>query len=336
MGANSAGQHAQAGPLVDEMYQLLEKTEEPEYVVQAHHAAGSQMHAEGKLLRAKYYNDQCLSAYQIDTHGNLAMTYGAHDPGCCSLGMQASTLLMLGYPDQAHEASLKALSLGRQVNFQTGIAHTSRYRACLCIMLNEPGLAAESISEGVKVSERFNLGPYLQPLALCDGWIRAFNGNIADGLRRSEQALAVIRATPTAKYQLPMLTAFVGQIRMAAGDIDGALTLFADALDLARGNGELFYVAEILRLTAQAWLVQPAPDNPQGERYLLEALETSRRQEAKFWELRAASALARLWYSEGRQTEAASLLAPVYGWFTEGFDTLDLKEAKALLDRLHS
>ena len=131
MGAHSTGRHVQARSLLDEMYQLLEKTAEPEYVVQAHHAAGSQMHAEGKLLRAKYYTDQCLSAYQIDTHGNLAMTYGAHDPGCCSLGMKASTLLMLGYPDQAHEASLKALSLGRQVNFQTGIAHTSRYRARL-------------------------------------------------------------------------------------------------------------------------------------------------------------------------------------------------------------
>ena len=178
MGAHSAGQHARAGPLLDEMYKLLEKTDEPEYVVQAHHAAGSQMHAEGKLQRAKYYTDQCLSAYRIDTHGNLAMTYGAHDPGCCSLGMAASALLMLGYPDQAHEASLKALSLGRQVGFQTGIAHTSRYRVALCIMLNEPGLAAESISEGIEVSEKFKLGPYLQPLALCDGWIRAFSGNV--------------------------------------------------------------------------------------------------------------------------------------------------------------
>ena len=176
MGAHSAGQHARAGPLLDEMYKLLEKTDEPEYVVQAHHAAGSQMHAEGKLQRAKYYTDQCLSAYRIDTHGNLAMTYGAHDPGCCSLGMAASALLMLGYPDQAHAASLQALSLGRQVDFQTGIAHTSLYRVALCIMLNEPGLAAESIREGLEVSEKFKLGPYLQPLALCDGWIRAFSG----------------------------------------------------------------------------------------------------------------------------------------------------------------
>jgi predicted ATPase len=99
------------------------------------------------------------------------------------------------------------------------------------------------------------------------------------------------------------LTAFVGQIRMATGDIESALTLFADALDLARGNGELFYVAEIQRLTAEAWLAQPAPDNSQAERYLLETLETSRRQGAKFCELRATSALPRLWSSKGRQTE---------------------------------
>jgi predicted ATPase len=178
------------------------------------------------------------------------------------------------------------------------------------------------------------LGPYLQPLALCDGWVRAFNGNISEGLRRSEHALAAIRATPTAKYQLPMLTTFVGQIRIAAGDIEGALRLFADALDLARGNGELFYVAEILRWTAQALLMQPAPDDAQAEHYLLEALELSRRQEAKFWELRAAASMARLWRDQGKRDEARDLLAPVYGWFTEGFDTLDLKEAKALLDEL--
>jgi predicted ATPase/class 3 adenylate cyclase len=334
MGAHSAGQHMRAGPLLDEMYKLLEKTDEPEYVVQAHHAAGSQMHAEGKLHRAKYYTDQCLSAYRTDTHGNLAMTYGAHDPGCCSLGMAASALLMLGYPDQAHAASLKALSLGRQVDFQTGIAHTSLYRAALCIMLNEPSLAAESISEALAISERLKLGPYLHPLALCDGWIRAFNGNVEEGLRRSEQALAAIRANPTGKYQLPLRTAFVGQIRMLAGDIDGALTLFADALAVARGNGELFYVAEILRLTAQALLAGAAPDRSQAERCLVEALEVARGQEAKFWELRAAAALARLWSSEGRKTEALSLVAPVYGWFTEGFDTLEMKSAKALLAEL--
>ena len=334
MGAHSAGQHAKAGPLLDEIYELLKKTDEAEYVVQAHHAAGSQMHAEGNLRRARDYIGQCLSAYRIDTHGNLAMTYGAHDPGCCSLGMAASTLLMLGYPDQAHEASLKALSLGRQVGFQTGIAHTTRYRVALCIMLNEPGLATESVGEGLEVSEKFNLGPYLQPLALCDGWIRAFSGDVTEGLRRAEQALAALRAAPTGKYQLPMLTAFVGQIRLAAGDIEGALTLFGDALDLARRNGEMYYLAEILRLMAEALLARPLPDVSGAERCLVEALEVSRGQEAKFWELRVALALAKLWAGRGRRAEALSLVAPVYGWFTEGFDTLELRSAKALMAEL--
>ena len=334
MGAHSTGRHVRARSLLDEIYEVLEKTGEPEYVVQAHHAAGSQMHAEGKLRRAIHCIDQCLSAYQIDTHGNLAMTYGAHDPGCCSLGMKASALLMLGYPDQANEASLKALSLGRQVGFQTGIAHTSRYRVALCIMLNEPELAAESINEGLEVSERFKLGPYLQPLALCEGWIRAFSGDVGGGLRRSEQALAAIKAAPTAKYQLPMLTAFAGQIRMAAADVEGALTLFDEALNVARTNEEMYYVPEILRLTAEALLARPAPDSSRAEDNLIEALEIARGQEAKFWELRAALALAKLWSGQRRRTEATTLVAPIYNWFTEGFDTPDLKEAKALLDKL--
>jgi class 3 adenylate cyclase/predicted ATPase len=334
MGAHSTGRHGRARTLLDDIYELIERTDEPEYVVQAHHAGGSQMHAEGDLRRAKDYIDRCLSAYRIDTHGNLAMTYGAHDPGCCSLGMAASTLLMLGYPDQANEASLKALRLGREIGFQTGIAHTIRYRAAFCIMLNQPELAAESIKEGLEVSERFKLGPYLQPLALCDGWIRAFSGDVGAGLHRSERALAAIKSAPTAKYQLPMLTAFVGQIRMAAADVEGALTLFREALDLARANGEMYYVPEILRLTAEALLTQPVPDGPQAEASLVEALEIARGQEAKFWELRAALALARLWSSQGRQSEAVTLVGPVYGWFTEGFDTPDLRDASLLLAAL--
>ena len=96
----------------------------------------------------------------------------------------------------------------------------------------------------------------------------------------------------------------------------------------------MFYVAEIMRLTAEALLALPAPDRSRAEHFLLDALEVARSQEAKFWELRAASALARLWSGEGRQAEALALLAPVYDWFTEGFDTLELRSAKALMDEL--
>jgi len=96
----------------------------------------------------------------------------------------------------------------------------------------------------------------------------------------------------------------------------------------------MYYVPEILRLAAEGLLARPMSDASRAEGHLIEALEIARGQEAKFWELRASLALARLWSSQGRRAEAATLVAPIYGWFTEGFDTLDLKEAKTLLDEL--
>jgi len=130
-----------------------------------------------------------------------------------------------------------------------------------------------------------------------------------------------------------MLTAFVGQIRMAAGDIDGALTLLDDALQLPQGNGEMFYVAEIMRLTAQALLTRPNPDRSQAEHFSLRRLR-SRAVRRRSSGSCAAAALARLWSGEGRQAEALPLVAPVYDWFTEGFATLELRSAKALMDEL--
>jgi len=125
-------------------------------------------------------------------------------------------------------------------------------------MLNEPELAAQSITEGLEVNERFKLGPYLQPLALCDGWIRAFSGDVGEGLRRSEQALTAIKAAPTAKYQLPMLTAFVGQIRMAAADVEGALTLFDEATQHRAGKRRNVLCAGNPALDGRGWR-SPAP-----------------------------------------------------------------------------
>ncbi len=111
MGAHGSGQHVRAHELLEEIFGLLKQTKDPEYVVQAHHAGGSQMVAEGVPLAALAHFDQLLTNYRMDVHGNLAMTYGAHDPGCCSLGMRALSLAMLGHLDQVAAALKKALDL---------------------------------------------------------------------------------------------------------------------------------------------------------------------------------------------------------------------------------
>jgi predicted ATPase len=122
----------------------------------------------------------------------------------------------------------------------------------------------------------------------------------------------------------------------AAGDLDGALALYDDALEIASTNGEHWYESELLRLKAEMLLAQPKPRTVQADQCLTAAISLAQKQEAKFWELRAAATLAELWAHQKRPSEARDLLAPVYGWFTEGFDTLDLKEAKALLDELNA
>jgi predicted ATPase len=132
----------------------------------------------------------------------------------------------------------------------------------------------------------------------------------------------------------PSTALIVGLTKAAAGDVDGALTLFEAALDAASTTGERWYEPELLRFKAEMLLIQPKQRATEAEQCLTAAVALAQQQEAKFWELRAATALAGLWAHQGRPSDARNLLAPVHGCFTEGFDTADLKEARALLVKL--
>ena len=136
MGAHTSGQHARAHELYREIFGLLKLTNDPEYVVQAHHAGGSQMVAEGVPRVALAHIDELLTNYRMDIHGNLALMYGAHDPGCCSLGMRALSLLMMGHLDQAQAESAKALELSERLGHKPSISHTHMFRAEFDIILN--------------------------------------------------------------------------------------------------------------------------------------------------------------------------------------------------------
>ena len=166
------------------------------------------------------------------------------------------------------------------------------------------------------------------------GWVRVLRGEVEAGVRQAETALETLKSVPSRRFHLPIRIAIVGRAKAAAGDIDGALALFNSALEAALSTGERWYESELLRLKAEMLLAQLQQPATAAERCLTEAISIAQKQEAKFWELRAAMALAQLRARLGRRVEARELLAPVYGWFTEGFDTVDLKEAKTLLDEL--
>ena len=138
-----------------EILGLSKEGDGPEYVVQAHHAGGSQMVAEGRPRLALSHIDQLLASYRMDLHGNLALVYGAHDPGCCSLGMRALSLLMLGYLEQAQAASARALDLSERLGHKPSIAHTHLFRAELCIILDRPEEAAAHLGTSISLSKKY-------------------------------------------------------------------------------------------------------------------------------------------------------------------------------------
>jgi predicted ATPase len=166
---------------------------------------------------------------------------------------------------------------------------------------------------------------------ICRGWVKVKHGDVTEGMSLLRSGSSAYRATG-AELWLPYHIALLARACGDAGQIEEAATLFDNALQIVERTGERWFEAELNRLKGQLLLRQG--DAEPAEELYCKAVCIARGQEAKLWELRAAASLARLHGDQGRRAEARDLLAPIYGWFTEGFDTADLKDAKALLDEL--
>jgi predicted ATPase len=204
------------------------------------------------------------------------------------------------------------------------------------IILNRAKEAEEHLNICVPLAEKYSLANYLIPAKIMQGWILVQQGEVEAGVHQAEAALETLKSFPSRRFHLPIRIGIVGLTKLAAGDADGALALFEAALDVASTTGERWYEPELLRFKAEMLLIQPKQRAAEAEQCLEAAIALAQQQEAKFWELRATAALTKLRAHQGRPSEAHGLLAPVYGCFTEGFDALDLKEAKALLTELTS
>ena len=165
------------------------------------------------------------------------------------------------------------------------------------------------------------------------GWALAWQGQGAEGLAQMCQGLSAFRATG-AEGRRTCFLALLAEGYRGTGEVQEGLRVLAEALAAAHNSGERYCEAELHRLTGELLLLQSADQHAAAEACFHQALAIARRQQAKSWELRAAMSLARLWQQQGKQAEAHELLAPIYGWFMEGFDTPDLKEARVLLAEL--
>ncbi len=301
-------------------------------LISAHYQVGSPLLWQGHFSRALQHYDHVITLYDPAEHGSLVHTVG-HDRGITAHSWAAMCHLYLGYPDRAFAVREKALALAKRLGhpfslglalYVDGVDHFER---------GEVDRARERAQEVVALSEQLRFPTWLALGKATQGWARAQSGEGEAGIAEIQQALVDLNQVDT-RVTLPWLDFWHSDSLRKVGRHRDALDELGRGLAQTERLGNHYYDAELHRLRAEILLDMDGNAAPEAEALFGQSLAIARRQEAKTFELRAATSLARLWQRQGKHAAARALLAPLYAWFTEGFATRDLKEAKALLDAL--
>jgi predicted ATPase len=286
----------------------------------------------GDLTSARTTFEQGMAVYDPRRHSPQVLGIW-QDSGVTCLSFVALILWLQGYPDQAKATSHNALTLSEQLSHPFTTAFAAFQAASLHRLLRERPQVQEHV-EMVRVLETtYGLTQFSAQSTMMQGWALATQGDATEGMAQLREGLDVHRAKGT-ELGLPSYLTMLAEVYLIQGRIDEGLTVVTEALALVDKNEERWWEAELHRLKGELLVSQVASRESEGEACLQQSLAVARRQEAKSLELRTAMSLARLWQQQGKRAEAHALLAPIYGWFTEGFDTADLQEAKALLEAL--
>ena len=321
-----------ARELGEQLLSLAQHRQDRTLLLEAHSALGQTLCILGELAPALTHLEQAITLYDPQQHHSLAFRYG-YDPGVYGRSLAAWVLWLLGYPGQALQRGHEALTLARELPHPFSLALALIMVAALHQMCRQGQAAQERAEASLTLSTEQGF-PYLRAIGtILWGWALAAQERGEEGLAQMRQGLVAWRATEaeiTRTYLLALLAEGYGKV----GQAEEGLRVLAEALAVVDKTGERYYEAEVYRLKGAFFLMRPISDEQQAETCFHQALASARRQQAKSLELRAAMSLSRLWQQQGKRHEARELLAPIYGWFTEGFDTADLQEAKSLLDEL--
>jgi predicted ATPase len=256
------------------------------------------------------------------------------------LAFAAWTLWCLGHPAQAVQRSQEALALVQGLAHPFNLAVAQHYAAYLHYYRRDAAAVQAQADALVPLATTQGFALLGGMGTFWRGWARAMQGAGEAGLVQLRQGLAQLRQGLAAVAALEQeltwsrFRVLLGEAVGHVGQVEEGLRLLIEARTALEASGQGDLLAEAYRLQGEVLLYQIVPDAAQAEACFQQALAIARHQQAKSWELRAATSLARLWQQLGRRAEAHELLAQIYGWFTEGFDTADLQEAKALLEVL--
>ncbi|MGH8065854.1 MAG: hypothetical protein ACRERE_11620 [Candidatus Entotheonellia bacterium] len=328
----SRGPLPTAQELGGQLYRLAQRATAPTPRLGAHDALGTTLFLLGEYPAARMHLEQGIALTDPAVHRTLVLSHGVA-PGVRCLGLAANTLWCLGYPTQAVQRSQEALSLAQSLAHHQSLAYAQHNAAVLHHRRREV-LGVQAQAEALlTLATAQGLPLWVGHGTLWQGWGLAVQGPGEAGLTQLHQGLAAVLATGqmlSRPYQLLLLAEAVGH----AGRFEEGLRWLAESLTAFEASGRGDMLTEAYRLQGELLLRQALPEVAEAEACFQQALAVARCQQAKSWELRAAMSLSRLWRQQGKRDEACELLATIYDWFTEGFDTADLQEAKALLEEL--
>jgi class 3 adenylate cyclase/predicted ATPase len=324
------------GPAVRELgaqfFALAEKQKTTAPLMLGHRIMGLSLLCTGNIVEGRAHFNHALALYDAAEHRLLATRFG-QDVAVATLGYRSTALWMLGYPvaalADAEKAIMKAREIGQAATLMYALAN-----ACFTTAFRgDYAKAAALVDEVVPLAEEKDSSYWKAFALMIRGWLLILAGKAPDAAPSLASAIALFRSGGSTNW-LPKFLSQLATAYAELGQFDDAWRCIGEAMTAIATTGERWFEAEVNRLAGEIALKSPEPDAVKAEAYFERSVALARAQQAKSWELRAAMSMARLWRDQGKRDEARDLLAPVYGWFTEGFDTLDLKEAKALLDAL--
>jgi predicted ATPase len=323
-----------ARELVEQLWHLAQRTGDRNLVLQAHHTWWSYYFAVGEHTLARSHVEQGLALYVPQHHRSHVYRYAGHDARVCGLAWGGPALWCLGYPDQALDSNREALAFARELSHPVTLALALKWLATLYQLRREEQATFKWAEEAVAFASEQRLALWQGWSDPLRGWALARQGQGKAGLAQIRQGLATYQATGAA-LDLPYILALLAESYGSVGQTDEGLETVDEALATAHRTGERYYEAELNRLKGELLLAQSeGAAVAQVEASFCRAIEVARRQSARSLELRATTSLCKLWQKQGKTQQAHRRLAQLYDWFTEGFDTVDLQEARRLLEEL--
>jgi len=301
-------------------------------LLMGHRTRASSLVVSGDYPAALAHLETAASLYRPNEHRDSAFHYG-QDIGVSALGQLSWALWHRGYPDRSVRAADRALTYSRQLGHAHTLAHAFWFTGMAAVFARDVATVHAHINDCMALASEHGFALWAARGRILQGWAGARRGEAATAIARIRDGLAAAAAAGTRLFT-PLFLALLAEALALSGKIEEGLAALDDALAQAVVSGETSWSAEIHRLRGELTGRLPYPDPAKAEESFRTALAIAREQGTRGYELRAATSLARLWLKQGRQGEARDLLAPLYAWFTEGFDTADLKDAKALLDEL--